>query len=147
MRGANLPKLRRAKPVCETSPHAWSKQSSEKGLRPKTRNISTCVEQTDNECRDCLLPRNISTCVEQTCFSKWFCQYRWKHLHMRGANLFGAQYIHGTAETSPHAWSKPLSSSWQECIRRNISTCVEQTSSDVFICKVFEKHLHMRGAN
>ncbi len=51
------------------------------------------------------------------------------------------------AETSPHAWSKPPSAAVIHSGRRNISTCVEQTSGGLGVLPVGGKHLHMRGAN
>ena len=107
MRGANNKINNGLINTKETSPHAWSKRLFFIRIGQKTRNISTCVEQT-------MGGASTSSPME-------------KHLHMRGANCHLAQYISRNPETSPHAWSKLLHP--QESLRplRNISTCVEQT--------------------
>ena len=50
-----------------------------------------------------------------------------KHLHMRGADANASATLGHTAETSPHAWSRPHLDFDSPCDGRNISTCVEQT--------------------
>ena len=109
MRGANRFASDPLDKDLETSPHAWSK--------PFGRLIQM------------ILTGNISTCVEQTHTGPETSGHHKKHLHMRGANRMklDAQLIE--METSPHAWSKLLVPVAKQNLRRNISTCVEQTPS------------------
>ena len=127
MRGANERSKRERETEMETSPHAWSKLY---------RNRTTIRKS-----------RNISTCVEQTCFAQVFLDHVWKHLHMRGANHVGALHPKMNAETSPHAWSKLIVQYYSGVKAGNISTCVEQTIEDFKTNPDRKKHLHMRGAN
>ena len=66
---------------------------------------------------------------------------------MRGANIILESNITYVLETSPHAWSKLLVPVAKQNLRRNISTCVEQTASCQGLVNANGKHLHMRGAN
>ena len=93
------------------------------------------------------LHRNSSTCVEQTCSRRSHRRPGRKHLHMRGANLAKQPIRRLGGETSPHAWSKPSVMGMYPLVFRNISTCVEQTSSLSRTLPMSWKHLHMRGAN
>ena len=127
MRGANTKQVEGFGKMLETSPHAWSKLLSMMTSTVSSRNISTCVEQTNQ------LPYILSLFQ--------------KHLHMRGANRESAFLASVSEETSPHAWSKRQQSRSISRKIRNISTCVEQTAAEAELKRRLEKHLHMRGAN
>ena len=127
MRGADLHMARQTRTGTETSPHAWSRRMYRGRSRLTRRNISTCVEQT--------LPPECSKGPRE------------KHLHMRGADLVSPFNLLASIETSPHAWSRFITTHHPVACIRNISTCVEQikTRSNKFILSW--KHLHMRGAD
>ena len=154
--------------IFETSPHAWSKLYRNRTTIRKSRNISTCVEQTcfaqvfldhvwkhlhmrgANQNRLMSISvriGNISTCVEQTHTATTTTFEAQKHLHMRGANPAALSSLVTSLETSPHAWSKPLFGVVELMQRGNISTCVEQTVLFHSEKQNHRKHLHMRGAN
>ena len=111
----------------ETSPHAWSRHKRSESSQMRARNISTCVEQTTGN--------RLSGRIGQ------------KHLHMRGADGCRLAEEAGRVETSPHAWSRPLPAGCRDRHSRNISTCVEQTTSASSLRVGPWKHLHMRGAD
>ena len=114
MRGANLTASPEKNRCLETSPHAWSKLLTRRIKRTRDRNISTCVEQTQ-DFPFCRVPLR-------------------KHLHMRGANSGGVTVNITPEETSPHAWSKHYLDPNLMSNGRNISTCVEQTAYSVPLC-------------
>ena len=66
---------------------------------------------------------------------------------MRGANISKVRRAIPSPETSPHAWSKHKRLVHLLDLTRNISTCVEQTTSRIRTRAAGQKHLHMRGAN
>ena len=66
---------------------------------------------------------------------------------MRGADSYQHVLLLDDEETSPHAWSRLRNDGPVGLISRNISTCVEQTSSHTTPTSTGWKHLHMRGAD
>ena len=127
MRGADSFAICAYSAKMETSPHAWSRPDYLSDVRDLDRNISTCVEQTED--------KRVYGAFEQ------------KHLHMRGADSFWSPWARVAVETSPHAWSRLLRVGQVRLCQGNISTCVEQTFSRCRHTFQSWKHLHMRGAD
>ena len=127
MRGENILLYIMIETGKETSPHAWRKHNILVMTNQNCRNISTCVEKTNQ-------------------VHHWSVSSR-KHLHMRGENFLSMGTIYIKLETSPHAWRKPCRKKRRRSSGRNISTCVEKTFLYKNDIKTSEKHLHMRGEN
>ena len=112
MRGADSKYPNSRARMRETSPHAWSRLRVLRVYHLYPGNISTCVEQTYLRCEANTLTQ--------------------KHLHMRGADRRCRQGRRHPSETSPHAWSRLCGLNLLRLLIRNISTCVEQTTTKSF---------------
>ena len=148
IRGADRYALGGTAAQLETPPHTWS--------RP------CCVVVTR------FVFGNTSTYVEQTRSLDFRCAFQWKHLHIRGADKAAVCSFRTEIETPPHTWSRRSQRIPGKACRRNTSTYVEQTETniekstgfsetpphtwsrlDVRIERGFfrQKHLHIRGAD
>ena len=116
-----------SKTITETPPHTWRKFRMFCLAKLRRGNTSTYVEKmTVGKCR--LTPL-------------------WKHLHIRGENLWCTGRLYGLGETPPHTWRKFSSRRWHCNRGGNTSTYVEKINRQFRVQRSSQKHLHIRGEN
>ena len=89
--------------------------------------------------------RNTPTCVGKTRRRFRHRRHEWKHPHMCGEDPIRVRHSQRPAETPPHVWGRPATSSPSNTATGNTPTCVGKTARICAFPGQTRKHPHMCG--